>query len=194
MASLMDLIMREYGSVPSAPTASPMDMRRTFLPTFSQAATAAPMMPRLGQFDETNIAAPVFTPERRSPFDETNMAAPRFIPATPQQGNPLAVPGANTPVVAELDTANRPAPMASSVTAPAREQGFFEKLFKGPQYQSNNLPVNAMPQGPMPGTGATMPSYINYGDPNNAADFFRADALLQQQNPGFFGLLGGGNG
>jgi hypothetical protein len=80
------------------------------------------------------------------------------------------------------------------VTAPAREQGFFEKLFKGPQFQSNNMPVNAMPQGPMPGTGATMPSYINYGDPNNAADFFRADALLQQQNPGFFGLLGGGNG
>jgi hypothetical protein len=108
--------------------------------------------------------------------------------------NPLAVPGANTPVVAGLDTANRPAPMASSVTAPAREQGFFEKLFKGPQFQSNNMPVNAMPQGPMPGTGATMPSYINYGDPNNAADFFRADALLQQQNPGFFGLLGGGNG
>jgi hypothetical protein len=108
--------------------------------------------------------------------------------------NPLANPALNAPVVAGLDTANRPAPMASSVTAPAREQGFFEKLFKGPQYQSNNMPVNAMPQGPMPGTGAPMPSYINWGDPNNAADFFRADALLQQQNPGFFGLLGGGNG
>jgi hypothetical protein len=114
--------------------------------------------------------------------------------SAPTQPNPLANPALNTPVVAGLDTTNRPAPMASSVTAPARPQGFFEQLFKGPQYQSNNLPVNAMPQGPMPGTGAPMPSYINYGDPNNAADFFRADALLQQQNPGFFGLLGGGNG
>jgi hypothetical protein len=162
MATLMDLIMREYGSVPSAPTASPMDMRRTFLPT------AQPMG---GNYND------VFN-----------------VPYTPPQPNPLANPALNVPVVAGLDTTNRPAPMASSVTAPARPQGFFEQLFKGPQYQSNNLPVNAMPQGPMPGTGATMPSYINYGDPNNAADFFRADALLQQQNPGFFGLLGGGNG
>ena len=154
--------MREYGSVPSAPTASPMDMRRTFLPT------AQPMG---GNYND------VFN-----------------VPYTPPQPNPLANPALNTPVVAGLDTTNRPAPMASSVTAPAREQGFFEKLFKGPQYQSNNLPVNAVPQGAMNFTGATMPSYINYGDPNNAADFFRADALLQQQNPGFFGLLGGGNG
>jgi hypothetical protein len=162
MATLMDLIMREYGSVPSAPTASPMDMRRTFLPT------AQPMG---GNYND------VFN-----------------VPYTPPQPNPLANPALNMPVVAGLDTANRPAPMASSVTAPARPQGFFEQLFKGPQFQSNNMPVNAMPQGTMPGTGAPMPSYINYGDPNNAADFFRADALLQQQNPGFFGLLGGGNG
>ena len=184
MATLMDLIMREYGSVPSAPTASPMDMRRTFLPTFPQAT--APMMPPSGP---SNPMAALGTPaQQRSDFE-------RMVGiSAPTQPNPLANPALNTPVVAGLDTTNRPAPMASSVTAPARPQGFFEQLFKGPQYQSNNLPVNAMPQGPMPGTGAPMPSYINYGDPNNAADFFRADALLQQQNPGFFGLLGGGNG
>jgi hypothetical protein len=151
---------------------------------------------------------PSMAPQSARPMiDEVGMQYrpsmnPALAPRTPDEVgfqyrpsmNPLAVPGANTPVVAGLDTANRPAPMASSVTAPARQQGFFEQLFKGPQFQSNNMPVNAMPQGPMPGTGATMPSYINYGDPNNAADFFRADALLQQQNPGFFGLLGGGNG
>jgi len=161
---------------------------------------AAPMMPPsvplppprpstygvLPQFESPGLASPAL---QRAAFER--MLAEGGI-ATPK--NPMDVSGANTPVVAGLDATNRPAPMASSVTAPAREQGFFEKLFKGPQYQSNNMPVNAMPQGPMPGTGATMPSYINYGDPNNAADFFRADALLQQQNPGFFGLLGGGNG
>ena len=96
--------------------------------------------------------------------------------------NPLANPALNQPVVAGLDTANRPAPMASSVTAPARPQGFFEQLFKGPQYQSNNMLLQAEGQP------------INFGDPNSAADFFRADALLRQQNPGFFGLLGGNNG
>jgi hypothetical protein len=72
--------------------------------------------------------------------------------------------------------------MASSVTAPARPQGFFEQLFKGPQYQSNNMLLQAEGQP------------INFGDPNSAADFFRADALLRQQNPSFFGLLGGNNG
>jgi hypothetical protein len=161
---------------------------------------AAPMMPPsvplppprpstygvLPQFESPGLASPAL---QRAAFER--MLAEGGI-ATPK--NPMDVSGANTPVVAGLDTANRPAPMASSVTAPARPQGFFEQLFKGPQYQSNNMPVNAMPQGPMPGTGAPMPSYINWGDSNNAADFFRADALLQQQNPGFFGLLGGGNG
>jgi hypothetical protein len=120
--------------------------------------------------------------------------------ATPK--NPMDVSGANTPVVAGLDTTNRPAPMASSVTAPAREQGFFEKLFKGPQYQSNNMllqaegqPINwgqAMTPQLMPDKKISMtPSYI---PSDSAADFFRADALLQQQNPSFFGLLGGNNG
>ena len=142
---------------------------------------------------------------RPSPWDETGVGAPynpmamvgnaqRFpTMAARTQADPLAVAGANTPIVAGLDATNRPAPIAGSA-GPQRELGFFEKLFRGQQYQSNNMPVLASPQGAMPGTGATMPSYVNWGDPNSAADFFRADALLQQQNPGFFGLLGGGNG
>jgi hypothetical protein len=232
MATLMDLIMQEYRTMPAGSPDFSLGSRRDFTPmagggTYNdrgnlgnmglrqslaaQAPTgtspmtpglqaAAPMMPPsvplppprpstygvLPQFESPGLASPAL---QRAAFER--MLAEGGI-ATPK--NPMDVSGANTPVVAGLDTANRPAPMASSVTAPARPQGFFEQLFKGPQYQSNNMPVNAMPQGPMLGTGAPMPSYINYGDPNNAADFFRADALLQQQNPGFFGLLGGGNG
>jgi hypothetical protein len=83
-------------------------------------------------------------------------------------------------------------------TRGVREPGFFERLFGGTQYQSNSLPVNAMPQGPMPETGAPIPSYINWanagGPEGNAADFFAADKLLMQQNPAMFGLLGGTNG
>ena len=192
MATLMDLIMREYGSVPSAPTASPMDMRRTFLPTFPQAT--APMMPPSGP---SNPMAALGTPaQQRSDFE-------RMVGiSAPPQPNPLANPALNVPVVAGLDTTNRPAPMASSVTAPAREQGFFEKLFKGPQYQSNNMllqaegqPINwgqAMTPQLMPDKKISMtPSYI---PSDSAADFFRADALLQKQNPAMFGLLGGNNG
>jgi hypothetical protein len=97
---------------------------------------------------------------------------------------------------------NTEAPMAAPMppripggqTRGIREPGFFERIFGGTQYQSNNMPVNMMPQGPMAGTGAPMPQYINYGDSNNAADFFRADQAMMQQNPSFFGLLGGSNG
>jgi hypothetical protein len=238
MATLMDLIMREYGGAKPQPSQAPV-FPQVYGPLTRQLATEVPLgngsMPggALARELATNVPLPngslpsgaltrqlateVPVPTgpvipqapaavRPSPWDETGIGAPynpmamvanaqRFPSMADRiKADPLAVAGANTPIVAGLDTTNRPAPMASSVTAPAREQGFFEKLFKGPQYQSNNLPVNAVPQGAMNFTGETMPSYINWGDPNNAADFFRADALLRQQNPSFFGLLGGNNG
>jgi len=44
------------------------------------AAGAAPSQDKYSPFDETNMGAPRFTPERVSPFDETNMGAPQFTP------------------------------------------------------------------------------------------------------------------
>jgi hypothetical protein len=235
MATLMDLIMREYGGAKPQPPQAPA-FPQVYGPLTRQLATEVPLgngaMPggalarelatnvplpngslpqgaltrQLAEMPPTLAQASAPVAPRPSPWDETGVGAPynpmamvanaqRFPSMADRiKADPLAVAGANTPIVAGLDTTNRPAPIAGSAGVPNRPQGFFEQLFKGPQYQSNNLPVNAMPQGPMPGTGAPMPSYINWGDPNNAADFFRADALLQQQNPGFFGLLGGGNG
>jgi hypothetical protein len=230
MATLMDLIMREYGGAKPQPAQAPA-FPQVYGPLTRQLATEVPLgngaMPggALARELATNVPLPngslpmgaltrqlatevpvptgPFIPQAPRMPDEVGMQyRPSMTPRMPdevgfqyrRQQDPLAVAGANTPIVAGLDTTNRPAPIAGSAGVPNRPQGFFEQLFKGPQYQSNNMPVNAMPQGPMPGTGATMPSYINWGDPNNAADFFRADALLQQQNPGFFGLLGGGNG
>jgi hypothetical protein len=169
------------GSLPQGALARQL---ATDVPFPSMPQALAPRMPDETGFQYRPSMNPALSP--RLPDDVGFQYRPSM--------NPLANPSLNRPVVAGLDAANRPAPMASSTSAPAREQGFFEKLFKGPDYQSNNMPVNAMPQGPMPGTGATMPSYINWADPNNAADFFRADALLQQQNPAMFGLLGGNNG
>ena len=55
-------------------------------------------------------------------------------------------------------------------------------------YQSNSMPVLMQPQGPMKG-GATMQPSINWGDANDAADFFRADALRRQM-PGLLGWGG----
>lgn len=173
-------------STPMAALGTPAQQRADFE---RMAGIGAPQLPNY-----FTSMSQLGTPEQQRAAFDALIKTGAIQPPAPAQANPLANPALNQPVVAGLDTANRPAPMASSVSAPAREQGFFEKLFKGPQYQSNNLPVNAQPQGPMPGTGATMPSYINWGDPNRAADFFAADALLQQQNPSFFGLLGGNNG
>jgi hypothetical protein len=93
-----------------------------------------------------------------------------------------------------MENVPMPPQIPGGQTRGVREPGFFERIFGGTQYQSNNMPVNMMPQGPLAGTGAPMSQYINYGDPNSAADFFRADQAMMQQNPSFFGLLGGSNG
>jgi len=55
-------------------------------------------------------------------------------------------------------------------------------------YQSNSMPVLMQPQGPMKG-GATMQPSINWGDANDAADFFRADELRRKM-PGLLGWGG----
>jgi hypothetical protein len=73
---------------------------------------------------------------------------------------------------------------------PGRTPGVLDQLLSGPNYQSNNMPVDIRAQGPsMPGQEMPIQS-INYGDPNSAADFFRADQLMMQ-NPNIPGFLGG---
>jgi hypothetical protein len=201
MATLMDIIMQEYRKMPSVssffppraegdtglstpiiqtPNRRPQipqevyeNFQRVVDPTMRAVPTVAPMRP--SPFDETNIAAPRFSPERISPFDETNMAAPNFAPAALSQG------ATNAPL---------PPRIPGGQTRGVREPGFFERLFQGTDFQSNNMPVTMA----LPSTDATPPQYINFGDAANAADFFRADRALMQQNPAMFGLLGGSNG
>jgi hypothetical protein len=63
-------------------------------------------------------------------------------------------------------------------------EGFMQRLLGGPNYQSNNMPVVMSPQGPM-AAGGFLPQSVNWGDPESAADFFRADQAARQ-----LGLLG----
>ena len=144
-------------------------------PAFVQApnpfAVPGAQYPFLRPFAPQAAAAPM----RPSPFDETNAAAPSFAPATLQQG------ATNVPL---------PPRIPGGQTRGVREPGFFERIFGGTQYQSNNMPVTMT----LPSTDANPAQYINFGDAANAADFFRADQALMQQNPSFFGLLGGTNG
>lgn len=62
------------------------------------------------------------------------------------------------------------APMQLASAAPSVRESFMQRLLSGPNYQSNSMPV--MPQ------GATTPQQINFGNPDNPADFVRADRAL----------------
>jgi hypothetical protein len=62
------------------------------------------------------------------------------------------------------------APMQLGSAAPSVRESFMQRLLGGPNYQSNSMPV--MPQ------GATTPQQINFGNPDNPADFVRADRAL----------------
>jgi len=89
-----------------------------------------------------------------------------------------------------IPTSNIPMPPPRPRDLPGRTPGFLDQLLSGPNYQSNNMPVDIRAQGPsMPGQEMPIQS-INYGDPNSAADFFRADQLMMQ-NPNIPGFLGG---
>lgn len=122
----------------------------------------------------TPLPAPVFPPPelQRAAFER--MLQNENIPLTA----PAAAPMANVPL---------PPRIPGGQTRGVREPGFFERLFQGTDFQSNNMPVTMT----LPSTAANPPQYINFGDAANAADFFRADRALMQQNPAMFGLLGG---
>ena len=72
----------------------------------------------------------------------------------------------------------RPAPMPPTRPAElAREQpSILSRIFSGQDYQSSNQPVSK----PMDGAP------VNWGNPDSAADFFRASKALQQTRPEMF--------
>jgi len=55
--------------------------------------------------------------------------------------------------------------------------GFFNRLFSGGDYQSNNALVAPK--------GSTSPSDINWGNQDSSADFFRASNALQKMDPNY---------
>ena len=186
MASLMDTIMQQYysrssggsGSSPSNPMMStsigqgltPNPVQRPFTPS----AFGPLVNPRMGSFIEP---APV-SAFMGGPPSQYGSATPMAPPSMPM-GEPgySGAAGAMVPTAAEAARRN----------LPGRTPGFLDRMLSGPDYQSNNMPVNMQAAGPamqgqqMPNTG------INWGDAQSAADFFRADQMLRQ-NPG---LLGG---
>jgi hypothetical protein len=81
--------------------------------------------------------------------------------------------------------ANLGAPTQLASAAPSVRESFMQRLLSGQNYQSNSMPV--VPQ------GVTTPQQINFGNPDNPADFFRAERALMglpEETLRVAGLLG----
>lgn len=75
-------------------------------------------------------------------------------------------------------------PYGLGTPEPSVRQSFMDAILRGPAYQSNAMPVITTTQGPMQ-SGPPIPQSVNWGNPESAADFFRADQAARQ-----LGLLG----
>lgn len=117
------------------------------------------------------------------------------LPQTAPMAPPAAAPPPMTPPRPAVPPAPVGAPMqlAGGVQPPSVRESFMQRLLSGPVYQSTGETLIAQPQGAMPMTGAPMapamtpmrPQDINWGNPENPADFVRADQALRG-----LGLLG----
>lgn len=102
------------------------------------------------------------------PMQTPAMPPMMFGAPAPQMFRPAAMPPVG-PMPPPRPTAPG-APMQLASAAPSVRESFMQRLLSGPNYQSNSMPV--MPQ------GATTPQQINFGNPDNPADFVRADRAL----------------
>jgi hypothetical protein len=173
MANLMDLIMQQVGGrAPVMPTPERQQMFDT-LSSYGARPNASSPYGSLAPMP----AAPTYGALQNTPAP---MMMGAGMPMALQQPAPMpAVPPMPPPRPAAAPMQIAPAPAAPSV-----REGFMQRLLGGPNYQSNNMPVVMSPQGPM-AAGGFLPQSVNYGDPESAADFFRADQAARQ-----LGLLG----
>lgn len=192
MASLMDLIMQQVsGRTPVTPTPE----RQQMFDVLSSYGATAPqaVQERQQMFDvlssygagmPVSMPPSITAPTSRPPLPQVPMLVGAQMPTIP-------VPAAMPPMPSPRPSA--PMPLPSAAPAPSVRQGFMQRLLGGPVYQSTGGTLIAQPQGAMPTTGAPMapvmtptrPQDINWGDPNNPADFVRADQALRG-----LGLLG----
>jgi len=187
MATLMDFIMAQRGDQ-SDPrfAANQQAMELQNIATNAQRPGMMPPPAFAGGF------SPTMQPMQRAPMmmaapplslmsDNFPPIPPSGVPALPPAREVGAAPGMQLP-----RPANTGAPMQLGSAAPSVRESFMQRLLSGPNYQSNSMPV--VPQG-----GAQSVRDINFADPDNAADFFRAERALRalpEETLRMAGLLG----
>lgn len=203
MASMWDDWIRQAGAgLAAAKGPKALTGLASMIPESAQGAAAFGLLPALlGPSALFGAAIPMMM--RRSSQEPAAAAsatpeaaptapAPRPLPMMVGQPMPaIPAPAATPPMPPPRPSA--PMPLSSASSAPSVREGFMQRLLGGPVYQSTGGTLIAQPQGAMPTTGAPMapvmtptrPQDINWGDPDNPADFVRADQALRG-----LGLLG----
>ena len=189
MASMWDdWIKQAGGGLAAAKGPRALTGLASMVPESAQGAMALGILPALlGPSALFGAAIPMMM--RRSTQEPSAEASPApaaaptaSFPASP----PMPPPRPAAPVGAPMQ-------LAGAAPGPSVREGFMQRLLGGPAYQSTGGTLIAQPQGAMPTTGAPMapvmtptrPQDINWGDPDNPADFVRADQALRG-----LGLLG----
>lgn len=188
MATLMDMLMQERMGAGGRDYT--LGSRGAMMPTGMSHNAFGNMDPinmvksmraqgRLGAMSPAAFNPPpegvqMFDRPATAPVAPAMTSYPNVLGAQPNAfGNlaPVSVPSAPAPSVAP--------PMPQPVVRPPAAPGFLSRIFSGEDYQSNSMPVVMAPQGPDM-TGAPLPQTVNWGDPENAADYFRAAAAAQR--------------
>ena len=188
MATLMDQIMGR--AVPAAPMASGAD------------STMMGFMPPTLATPYGGLGMPVapYTPSPETDALQRQLNRVPFGPPMPAN-LPMPAPQASyadmyagyrlppAPAAAAAPQAAPPPlppvrPYGLGTPEPSVRQSFMDAILRGPAYQSNAMPVITTTAGPMQ-SGPPIPQSVNWGNPESAADFFRADQAARQ-----LGLLG----
>lgn len=185
MATLMDWLMqtqaRGYGSRPSAPS-----------PLAPTEAVREQMLKQTGAIPDTGAYSQLqsYVGGQDSPIEQLRMRGQAAMPAP---SAPVAAPvlpsmmgfspnqfgGLTAPAAALAAAPSVAPPIPQPVVRPPAAPSIFSRIFSGEDYQSNSMPVVMAPQGPDM-TGAPLPQTVNWGNPESAADFFRAAAAAQR--------------
>jgi hypothetical protein len=172
--AVREQMLRQVGVIPDTPVAGGASI--TTRPAYSQMQSYVggqdSPIEQLRMRGQGAMPSPSYSPSQAGVS-----ALPEMMAFAPNRFGNLAAPIAATPAIAPA-TAVAPIQSATSTTAPAAPS-IFNRIFGGEDYQSNSMPVVMAPQGPGM-TGAPLSQTVNWGDPENAADYFRAAAAAQR--------------
>lgn len=160
--AIHEQLLRQTGTIPDQPAGASITTRPAYSQLQSYVGGQDSPIEQLRMRGQAAMPTPIAAPVLPSMM---SYAPSQFGGLTPSPSQPTVAPA---PVV--------PIQSATSTAAPATP-GIFNRIFSGTDYQSNAMPVIAPSDGQ---GGAQFQQTVNWGDPENAADYFRAAAAAQR--------------